>query len=207
MIKFNRLTVAFTVLAILIILLIYRYIMANKVLKAIPVRIPTPTQEETVKAILKQWQAIGDADRRKLAYILATAWHEAGLRYDRTEVKGSESSEVWQKYQSRYWNTGYYGRGLAQLTHRSNYEKYGRILGIDLAGNPELAREKDNSAFILVHGMITGGFTGRALDRYINSTTKDYYNARRTVNGIVPDVARKIAATAERIEAALNEPA
>lgn len=31
------------------------------------------------------------------------------------------------------------GRGVIQLTGRANYERYGEILGIDLAGHPELA--------------------------------------------------------------------
>jgi len=46
-----------------------------------------------------------------------------------------------------------------------------------LALRPEIA------AFILVRGMRTGLFTGRAIDRYINAQGCDYLNARKVVNG------------------------
>ena len=37
------------------------------------------------------------------------------------------------------------GRGIFQLTGRANYTKFGKILGLDLVGNPELAEQPEVS--------------------------------------------------------------
>ena len=47
---------------------------------------------------------------------------------------GNESNDPNEAYKYR-------GRGLIQLTGRGNYEKYGKLLGIDLVNNPELAND------------------------------------------------------------------
>lgn len=39
----------------------------------------------------------------------------------------------------------YKGRGIFQLTGRANYTKFGKILGLDLVGNPELAEQPEVS--------------------------------------------------------------
>ena len=52
--------------------------------------------------------------------------------YGNRKDLGNESNDPNEAYKYR-------GRGLIQLTGRGNYEKYGKLLGIDLVNNPELA--------------------------------------------------------------------
>ena len=41
---------------------------------------------------------------------------------------------------------GYHGRGLIQLTHEENYERYGKLLGYDYLGKPELLLQPKHAA-------------------------------------------------------------
>jgi hypothetical protein len=56
--------------------------------------------------------------------------------------------------------------------------------------------ECEIAVFILVHGFKTGTFTGRKISDYINERKKDFFNARRCINGL--DRAADIARLAER---------
>lgn len=44
----------------------------------------------------------------------------------------------------------YRGRGYVQITGRANYDSYGKIIGVDLVNNPDLALDPDIAAKILV---------------------------------------------------------
>lgn len=44
----------------------------------------------------------------------------------------------------------YRGRGFTQLTGKYNYKKYGKLVGLDLENNPDLAKEINNAAKIAV---------------------------------------------------------
>ena len=93
-----------------------------------------------------------------------------------------------------------------QLTHEANYVAMGKLLGVDLAGDPDRALDPAISARILIEGVtrgasLKGDFTGRALEDFIAGDRCDYVGARRTVNGT--DRAKDIAGYAERCEAAL----
>jgi len=49
--------------------------------------------------------------------------------------------------------------------------------------DPNIVTRPAVAAFVLVHGMMNGSFTGKKLGTYINATSTDYVRARRTVNG------------------------
>lgn len=165
------------------------------------------------------------------AYILATAYHETGLdmspnvenlNYTKAErirsvwpsrFPSSASAQPYVRnpkalankvYNGRMGNRSgtddgwnYRGRGQVHITGRDNYKKAGDAVGIDLLGTPDLALRRDVSAKVLVEGMSQGWFTGKRLSDYNN-----YVDMRRIVNGT--DQAAKIAAYADKFEAALN---
>lgn len=154
------------------------------------------TQRDSIRHILSAFEMYGDGDGQKLAYILATAWHESKLRPVR-ERRAASGTALYER-QNRYWPSGYYGRGFVQLTWEANYRKMGGFLGVNLAGSPELALQPEYAAKIIVYGMMNGSFTGKKLSRYINTLKKDYYNARRVVNGT--DRATLIKGYAQKLE-------
>ena len=78
----------------------------------------------------------------------------------------------------------YYGRGYVQLTWLSNYKIMGKLLGVDLVNQPELALDHKIAADIMVVGMTQGKFTGKKLSDYISRGVRaEFVNARRIING------------------------
>lgn len=138
-------------------------------------------QSQSISQIVASFMLWGDRDWKKLIYILATAYHESRLLLV-VEKRATPGTPLYA-LQERYWNSGYYGRGYVQLTHKENYKKMGDLLGINLVDNPDLALDKRYSSDIIVLGMMKGSFTGVGLDRYISLTHADYTNARKVVNG------------------------
>jgi len=59
-----------------------------------------------------------------------------------------------------------------------------KLLGVDFLSNPDLVMKPKYAARILVQGMMEGAFTRRPLERYINASKVDFYNARWVVNGL-----------------------
>ena len=154
-----------------------------------------------------------DLSYPQTAYVLATTYHETG-----GTMKPIKECGGW-KYLSKY-DTGrlakalgntpqadgdgikYAGKGFAMITGYSNYKFAGEQLGIDLINNPDLALQSKYAAEILVKGSINGWFTSKTLKDYINGNKKDYYNARRVINGL--DKAQLIANYAVVFEKALR---
>jgi len=129
--------------------------------------------------IITKFLDAGFKDFRWLAYMLATTWHETGFTMQPVTEYGS------QKYLESKPYYPYIGRGFVQITHKTNYEKYG------IANNPDLALEPEMAAYILIHGMVNGVFTGRKLEQYFNDKINDPFNARKIIN--ILDRAARIA--------------
>ncbi|MBB2671277.1 hypothetical protein CPT34_24115 [Rhizobium sophoriradicis] len=181
----------------------------------------THPQVEGIAAILDAWEKrFARADRRWLAYILATAYHETAYTMQpvRETLAESDTRAVeileaafaagrlsWVK--APYWRPDedgrcWLGRGLVQLTHRRNYEAMSVLTGIDLVADPDRAMEMDAAVTILIEGMLQGSFTGHKLADHLNATTEDWVNARRIVNGT--DRAEKLAGYARAFHAAMR---
>jgi len=123
----------------------------------------------------------------EFAYILATIKHETAETYEPIEELGG-----WYYFKYLIGKLGiktlreanlYKGRGYVQLTGKINYAVFTNLLGIDLISFPERAQEHETAWKILEIGMYEGKFTGKDLDDYITNTKRDYWNARRIING------------------------
>lgn len=119
--------------------------------------------------------------KQQTAFVLANVHHEtAGFKYLK-EIDG-ENQAIKNNYGG---GKNWYGRGFIQLTHKSNYEKWSSWLNIDLVSDPDiLVNNLEISALVACSGVKYGSFTGSGrVDKYINETKQDYYNAREIVNG------------------------
>ncbi len=162
---------------------------------------------------------------RHLAYMLATAFHETAktmqpiLETRGPRERANPSIDVAIKrldnsfaagklpwVSKPYWRKdaagkSWLGRGLVQLTHKDNYERMGKVIGVDLVTDPDKALQPGVAVSIMFFGMTRGVFTGRPLSDYLDGRTADYVNARRVINGT--ESARKVADYAVRFEQAL----
>lgn len=148
----------------------------------------------------------------QIAYALATAFHETAQTMQPITEYGSSS--YFDKYEpgtpigDSLGNTQpgdgekYKGRGYVMITGRSNYQRAQDELNVPLIDFPEEACNPDVARSIMRRGCFEGWFTGKKITDYIEGEMKDYYNARRVVNGT--DCAEKIAGHADVFEKALE---
>ncbi len=152
----------------------------------------TAAARANVPKLLEACHAAGITDPRQVAYVLATAQGESGFKpvteypYD----KQNPVADFDRRYNGRLGDRpgtddgyNYRGRGFVQLTGRDNYAEFGKLLGVDLVGHPDLALRPDIAAKIMAVGMKDGLFTGKSLNSYINGHQTDFTDARRIING------------------------
>lgn len=165
----------------------------------------TTPQVEGMEAILNE-NEVRKLPVPQLAYILATTFHETAKTMQAIEEYGKGKGRPYGKklkMNGKPYTTPdqiYFGRGFVQLTWYENYEKMGKLLGIDLLNNPALALKTDIATRIIFEGMIRGTFTGKKLDDYLKGK-KDYAGARKIINGT--DKKDLIAGYAVKFESAL----
>lgn len=135
--------------------------------------------------------------RNQAAYLLATAYHETAHTMKPITEYGS------QKYlrSKKYWP--WIGRGYVQVTWEANYKKLKAKSGVDVLSRPDDAMLPHVAALALVAGTMEGWWTGKGLTKYVTLQKSDFYNARRTVNGL--DKAQQIAEYAKEYDKLLLE--
>jgi len=132
------------------------------------------SQVDSFNLFFDEWDG---KDKRLLAYILATVWHETAKTMRPIEEYGKGKGK---KYEGKY-----YGRGYVQLTWDYNYKKATakNTKGWDFINHPELALQVEPAMWICFEGMRNGWFTGKKLSDYFNDEKTDPVNARRIING------------------------
>lgn len=182
------------------------------------------TQVDGINALLTKWgqhvppstsQMVAE---KQLAYILGTVYREAGhnmypVREGFAQSDVAAIAHVTAMFNQHQISTNYalpdpttglsyFGRGVVQLTWASNYRNIGNLIEEDLYHHPELALDPLISAAIAIRGMLGGWFTGVGLSKYINTTTSDFVNARRIINGT--DAATLVAGYASKFLTAIQ---
>jgi len=175
-------------------------------------------QVDGLNLLFDHWeQLLPQGDLRWLAYALATVHYEVDRTMQPIREYGSAAY-----FRDMYDIEGRFpekavqlsnvhpgegarccGRGFVQLTGRRNYDEWSERLGIDLAGNPDLALDGTIAATILFEGMRFGTFTGKRFSDYLNDEKTDWVNARRIVNRL--DKASLIAGFARHYKTAFSQ--
>lgn len=122
-------------------------------------------------------------DKRHLAYILATVWHETAKTMLPIEEYGKGKGKAYSKLEN---GISYYGRGYVQVTWLVNYQALTRAnkKGWDFVKYPELLLQNEPSIWATFYGMRVGLFTSKKLNDYFSDEKYDPINARRIINGL-----------------------
>jgi hypothetical protein len=183
-------------------------------------------QVEGINKILDAFDA-NDFKFDEEAYVTATAYWESAhtMQPVRETLANSDDQAIarldaaWAKGQLKWVKTPYwrrdssgkawFGRGLVQLTFKSNYAKLSPYVGVDLVANPDAALDDEIAIKIMIQGMKLGLFTGKDLGDYFDGIDesdaedfREYKAARKIINGTDKD--DEIAHIAMQFEKALR---
>ena len=161
----------------------------------------TISQVKGIEVFLNYYETSGIDDLRQLACILGNVYWETDKTFSPIEEYGKGDKKPYGKKLKMSGdayslpNKIYYGRGYTQNTWYENYAKltsYAKAEGKDwdFFNNPELLLIDKYSVWATFTAMTKGLYTGKKLSDYFNTTTTDFYNARRIVNGL--DKAKEI---------------
>jgi putative chitinase len=139
------------------------------------------------------------------AYPLATTYHETEFTMQPIDENGSDAyfeknygpagrnPKRAREYGNIHIGDGakYHGRGFVQCTWFVNYNRATKELGVDFVNHPDLAKEPQHAADIMILGMTEGWFTGKKLENYFTATSERPVEARWIINGT--DKANEIA--------------
>lgn len=124
---------------------------------------------------LQRWESDFQCGKKGIPYLEKPC--KKALDYYRATKTGSGKSK------KNYYTLGtdkrglpYFGRGLIQLTGKSNYKKYGDIIGVDLVGEPDYAMIPKNS-----YKIASAYFVKRNV--FKNANAGNLRQARINVNG------------------------
>lgn len=145
--------------------------------------------------------AIHGCGRGQTAYLLGTGHLETdGTFNPDIDEYGKGAGKKYGKPAGPYGHI-YYGRSIPQVTWLDNYAKLKKIYNVDFVRQPGLVKSVEYAFDIHVRGMMEGWWTTKKLPDYINKDTRNYKDARRTINGT--DRWQDIRALSYHYEAAL----
>lgn len=183
-------------------------------------------QVEGCNAIIDEFERQKLTDIRWLAYMLATAYHETAAtmqpvietRQPREATNPSVDTAIarleraWAAGKMSWVKTAYWrkdaqgfswlGRGLPQVTHKSNYERAEKETGVPFTRDPSLMLQMRHAVPVMFSGMIKGWFTGRKLADYFDGAKSNPTEARRIINAL--ESAGKVAAYFDEFHTALK---
>jgi len=139
---------------------------AQRIIDGLGDEMPRMVEEFALNTPLRQAHFLAQCAHESASFTVTTEF-ASGAAYEGRRDLGNTQPGDGRRFK---------GRGLIQLTGRSNYQRFGTLLGINLVANPESAAEFPTAA-------LTAGLYWK--DRSINSVADrdDVVGVTRKVNG------------------------